>query len=193
MRPSRRTRSARRGARTAPAAQLVLATLRRRLGPWVGPMICAAIGLVALAAVAVAAPHLMPAPASATAGRDHPTATGPVAGSDQPPIVQAGVYALAGQPLPVPATVLHPTNMARTRNGDVVTAIYAGSLTTQPQVGALFVLQDDFARGQQTKHLYQTPQPVGALTILAVNGSVLSLTSPSGAGTFDLSTGTFQF
>lgn len=193
MRPSRRTRSARRGARTGPAAWLMPATLRRRLGPWAGPVIFAAIGLAALAAVALAAPHLTPAPSGATAGRADPTQTAPVAGAGQPPVVQAGVYSLAGQPLPVPANVLHPTNMARTRTGGLVTAVYAGSLTTQPQVGALFVLQDDFARGQQTKHLYQTPQPVGALTILAVHGSVLSLTSPSGDGTFDLSTGAFQF
>lgn len=188
MRQSTRTRGTRRSARHVSASRLALVAIRRRLGPWAGPVLFAVIGLAGLTAVAVAAPHLTPA----STGHAQAAMTAPAQGSGPPPTVQAGVFSLAGQPLPIPANVLRPTNMARAQDGSVVTAVYAGSLTRQPQMGALFVLRDDFATGQQTRHLYTTPRPVGALTILAVNGSVLTLTFPGGGGTFDLRTGVFQ-
>ncbi|HEX9057743.1 MAG TPA: hypothetical protein VF818_09445 [Ktedonobacterales bacterium] len=193
MRHTSNPRSVRRGARPVSASRLALAGLRRRLGPWAGPAIFAALALVTLAAAAIVAPHVTPAIATVPAGPAQPLTTSNGADASQPPDLQLGVFSLTGQPLPVPAYVLRPTNMARTRDGSVVTTVYAGALASHPQVGALFVLRDDYTTGQQTKHLYQTSRPVGALTIVAARGSALSLTFPGGGGTFDLSTGTFNF
>jgi hypothetical protein len=66
-------------------------------------------------------------------------------------------------------------------------------MTRMPQVGAIFLLQQQLVTGAQTTHLYQTPQAVGSLTIRAVQGMALSLTTSSQQGTFDLRTGLFHF
>ncbi len=194
MRHTSNRRSVRRGARRVTASSNGLAGLRHRLGPWAGPAIFAALALVTLAAAAaIVAPHVTPAIATVPAGPAQPLATSNGMDAGQPPDLQLGVFSLTGQPLPVPAYVLRPTNMARTRDGSAVMTVYAGALASHPQVGALFVLRDDYATGRQTKHLYQTARPVGALTILAARGSALSLTFPGGGGSFDLNAGTFNF
>jgi hypothetical protein len=193
MRHTSNLRSVRRGARPGSTSHLALAGLRRRLGPWAGPVLFAALALVTLAVIAIAAPRQKPSAANLPAGPAQPLATSNGTAVGQPPDLQMGVFSVAGQPLPVPAYVLRPTNMARTRAGSAVMTVYAGALASHPQVGALFVLRDDYTTGQQTKQLYQTSRPVGALTIVAARGSALSLTFPGGGGSFDLSTGTFNF
>jgi hypothetical protein len=105
-----------------------------------------------------------------------------------------GIFPLsAGGPIPVPANVLHPTNVARVVVNNVLTSIYAGSMTRTPAIGALAILQENLTTGQQSLHLYQTSQPVGALTILAMHNDILTLSTPNAHGTFDLGTDQFHF
>jgi len=99
----------------------------------------------------------------------------------------------AGGPIPVSASVFHPTTIAHVVIKDVFISIYAGSLTRMPAIGALAILQENLATGQQSLHLYQTAQPVGSLTILTVRNTLLTLSAPKATGTFNLSTDQFHF
>jgi len=116
-------------------------------------------------------------------------------GSDTPGAQQTtGIFPLSvGGPIPVPANVLHPTNIARVIVKSVLTSIYAGSLTRTPSLGALAILQENLTTGQQSLHLYQTSQPVGALTILTVHNDILTLATQKGNGSFNLATDRFHF
>jgi hypothetical protein len=106
----------------------------------------------------------------------------------------AGIFPLsAGGPIPVPANVLHPTNIARVLVKNVLTSIYAGSMTREPATGALAILQENLMTGQQSLHLYQTSQPVGSLTILAVQNDILTFSFAKAKGTFNLATDQFHF
>lgn len=108
--------------------------------------------------------------------------------------IRTGIFSLSThEPLPIPANVLHPTNMARVVTNNVMTAIYAGFMTREPARGALFVLQENLTTGQETTHIYQMPQPAGALTILAIENQTLRLSLPNGKVTFDLQTTQFHF
>ncbi len=107
---------------------------------------------------------------------------------------QVGVFSLSsGGPIPVPANVLHPNNIARVVVNNVLTSIYAGSMTRAPETGALAILQENLVTGQESLHIYQTPQPIGALTILALHNNILTFSAPKAHGTFDLKTDQFQF
>ena len=107
---------------------------------------------------------------------------------------QVGVFSLSsGGPIPVPANVLHPNNIARVVVNNVLTSIYAGFMTRAPETGALAILQENLVTGQESLHIYQTPQPIGALTILALHNNILTLSAPKAHGTFDLKTDQFQF
>ena len=116
-------------------------------------------------------------------------------GGDPPGAQQrTGIFPLsAGGPIPVPASVLHPTNIARVLVKNVLMSIYAGSMARTPAIGALAILQENITTGQQSLHLYQTSQPVGALTILAVQNDILILSTPKASGTFHLGTDQFHF
>jgi hypothetical protein len=105
-----------------------------------------------------------------------------------------GVFSLsAGGPIPVPANVLHPTNIARVVVNNVLTSIYAGSMTRTPSIGALAILQENLTTGEQSLHFYSTSQPMGEITILAVQNGMLTFSTPNARGTFDLSTKQFHF
>lgn len=105
-----------------------------------------------------------------------------------------GIFPLAtGGPIPVPANVLHPTNIARVILANELISIYAGSMARTPAIGVLAVLQENLITGQQSLHLYQTAQPVGALTILNVQQHILTIASAKTKGTFDLNTDQFLF
>lgn len=105
-----------------------------------------------------------------------------------------GIFPLStGGPIPVPANVLLPTNIARIASASELTSIYAGSMARKPTIGVLAILQENLLTGQQSLHLYQTPQPVGALTILAMKQGILTIASPKAKGTFDLMTHQFHF
>lgn len=105
-----------------------------------------------------------------------------------------GVFPLAfGGPIPVPANVLHPTNIARLVRKNEMTTIYAGSLVQTPTTGVLAILQENLTTGQQSLHLYRTAQPVQALTILSIHQDMLILSSPTTRGTFDLVRDQFHF
>src|SRR6266566_3023477 len=107
---------------------------------------------------------------------------------------EVGVFSLSsGGPIPVPANVLHPNNIARVVVNNVLTSIYAGSMTRAPETGALAMLQENLVTGQESLHIYQTPQPIGALTILALHNNILTFSAPKAHGTFDLKTDQFQF
>lgn len=112
------------------------------------------------------------------------------------PALPTGIFpATKGGPVPIPANVLTPTNMARIVARNIVTNIYAGFMTRSPQTGALAVLQENLITGQESLHIYQTARPVGALTIRAIqkNGLLLSAAHTPGDGTFDLKTDQFHF
>jgi hypothetical protein len=105
-----------------------------------------------------------------------------------------GVFPLGfGGPIPIPANVLHPTNIARLVRKEEITTIYAGSLTQTPTTGVLAVLQENLTTGQQSLHLYRTTQPVQALTILSIHQDMLMLSSPTTRGSFDLVRDQFHF
>src|SRR5437667_174614 len=118
----------------------------------------------------------------------------PIGGDTPGPQQTTGIFPLsAGGPIPVPANVLHPTNIARVVVNNVLTSIYAGFMTRTPALGALAILQENLSTGQQSLHLYQTSQPVGALTILAVHNDILTFSTPKAKGTFNLTTDQFHF
>ena len=111
-----------------------------------------------------------------------------------PQPAQLGVFSLSsGGPLPVPETVLHPTNIARVMLNTTLISVYAGSMTQHPQVGILCVLREDLTTGQSSLQVYQAPHPEGPLTILAVQNTTLKLADPKTQGSFDLSTNQFQW
>jgi len=66
-------------------------------------------------------------------------------------------------------------------------------MTRAPETGALAMLQENLVTGQESLHIYQTPQPIGALTILALHNNILTFSAPKAHGTFDLKTDQFQF
>ena len=105
-----------------------------------------------------------------------------------------GVFSLTeGGPIPVPANVLHPTNIARVVANNMLTSIYAGAMTRTPAIGAIAILEENITTGVQSLHIYQTTQPVGAVTILAIHDGILMLSTPTAHGTFDLHTNQFRF
>src|SRR5712692_576270 len=128
-----------------------------------------------------------------------PPVTGTIAtmpfGGSTPGVPQTtGIFALSmGGPIPVPANVLSPSNIARVVSTNVLTSIYAGSMTRAPAIGALAILRENLTTGQQSLHLYQTTQPVGTLTILAVHNDILTLSTPKARGIFDLKADQFHF
>ena len=111
-----------------------------------------------------------------------------------PQHTQLGVFALSsGGPLPVPESVLHPTNIARVMLGSTLVSVYAGSMSSSPQEGILCVLREDLTTGTLHLQVYQGPSTGGALTILSVQKSVLKIANTKMQGSFDLNTNTFQW
>ena len=111
-----------------------------------------------------------------------------------PQQTQYGVFALSsGGPLPVPESILHPTNIARVMLGSTLVSVYAGSMSSNPQEGILCVLREDLTTGQMHLQVYQGSQTGGALTILSIQKSVLKVANTKMQGSFDLNTNTFQW
>ncbi len=111
-----------------------------------------------------------------------------------PQSTQYGVFPLSsGGPLPVPESVLRPTNIARVMLNSALISVYAGSMAKNAQAGILCVLREDITTGEMHIQVYQGPQTGGALTILAVQKNVLSIKNMSMQGTFDLNTNTFHW
>ena len=105
-----------------------------------------------------------------------------------------GIFTLAsGGPIPVPANVFHPSNIARLVLHNELMSIYAGAMTRTPATGVIAILQENLTTGQQSLHIYQTTQPVGALTILAIHSEMLTVSTSQGHGTFNLTTHQFHF
>ncbi len=105
-----------------------------------------------------------------------------------------GIFPLAsGGPIPVPANVLHPSNIARVVLHDQLISIYAGAMARTPSIGAIAILQETLTTGQQSLNIYQTPQPVGTITILSIHNEVLTFSTINGRGTFNLITHQFLF
>src|SRR5579872_6950702 len=143
-------------------------------------------------------------PAKSAAGTSHASSNGGLSAQSLlagntpgiQPTMPTGIFpSTKGGPVPIPANVLTPTNMARIVINNIVTNIYAGSMTRSPQTGALAVLQENLITGKESMHIYQTAQPVGALTIRALrkNSLLLSASHAPGSGTFDLKTDQFHF
>ncbi len=111
-----------------------------------------------------------------------------------PQQTQFGVFPLSsGGPLPVPESVLKPTNIARVMLTSTLVSVYAGSMTRNPQAGILCVLRENLTTGDMHIQMYQGPQTGGALTILAVQKNVLIIRNAKMQGVFDLSTNTFHW
>jgi hypothetical protein len=105
-----------------------------------------------------------------------------------------GVFSLAsGGPIPVPANVFHPSNIARVVLHNELMSIYAGAMTRTPTIGAIAILQENTTTGQQSLTIYQTAQPVGSLTVLAIHNETLTVSTSAGNGTFNLITHQFHF
>ncbi len=111
-----------------------------------------------------------------------------------PQHTQFGVFPLSsGGPLPVPESVLRPTNIARGMLGSTLVSVYAGSMTKNPQAGILCVLRENLTTGEIHLQVYQGPQTEGALTILAVQKNILKIANAKTQGSFDLNTNTFHW
>ncbi len=114
--------------------------------------------------------------------------------SSTPQTTQLGVFSLTeGGPLPVPETILHPTNIARLMLNSTLVSVYAGSMAQNPQAGILCVLQENLTTGQLNLQVYQDPRADGPLTILAIQNTKLKLTDTTSEGYFDLTTNQFQW
>ena len=134
-----------------------------------------------------ATPTSIPSPSSAVSAT-------PTLVPSTPQTVQTGVFPLSsGGPIPVSESILHPTNIARTTLNGSLVSIYAGSLAADPQQGVLCVLHENLTTGQFNIQVYQSPRRAGALTILAIQGTTLTLTDSQGQGTFDLATNQFRW
>ena len=133
----------------------------------------------------------------ATVSTIHTTPTAPVTPTliaSTPQSTQYGVFPLSsGGPLPVPESVLRPTNIARVMLNSTLISVYAGAMANNAQAGILCVLREDVTTGEMHIQVYQGPQTGGALTILAVQKNVLSIKNMSTQGTFDLNTNTFHW
>ncbi|HLJ34362.1 MAG TPA: hypothetical protein VKU38_11945 [Ktedonobacteraceae bacterium] len=156
---------------------------------------------VCLMLVALAASHRQIAPDTATVsspvlsatGRYTPTSAGS-SGATQSVRRTTGIFSLdSGGPIPVPATVLHPSNIARVVLHNELMSIYAGAMTRTPTIGVIAILQENLTTGQQSLNLYQTAQPAGTLTILAIQNEILTFSTSEGHGTFNLDTHQFHF
>jgi hypothetical protein len=111
-----------------------------------------------------------------------------------PQTVQTGVFPLSsGGPPPVSASILHPTNIARTLLNGTLVSIYAGSLAADPQQGVLCILRENLTTGQFNIQLYQSPRRGGPLTIVAIHNTTLNIADSQARGTFDLTTNQFQW
>ncbi len=157
-----------------------------------------------LVLVAFAASHRQIAPDTATVSSPVPSVTGTYAptftastgssGNTQGVQRTTGIFSLdSGGPIPVPANVLHPSNIARVVLHNELMSIYAGAMTRTPTIGAIAILQENLTTGQQSLNLYQTAQPAGTLTILAIHDEILMLSTSEGHGTFNLNTHQFHF
>ncbi len=157
----------------------------------------------------IVTPTASPESTNKQAGLLHPTATPtqtivaatPTSVASTPTLVastpqhtQYGVFPLSsGGPLPVPESVLRPTNIARVMLGSTLVSVYAGSMSSNPQEGILCVLREDITTGALHLQVYQGPSTGGALTILSVQKSVLKIANAKMQGSFDLNTNTFQW
>ena len=134
-----------------------------------------------------ATPTSIPSPSSAVSAT-------PTLVPSTPQTVQTGVFPLSsGGPIPVSESILHPTNIARTTLNGSLVSIYAGSLAADPQQGVLCVLHENLTTGQFNIQVYQSPRRAGKLTILAIQGTTLTLTDSQGQGIFDLATNQFRW
>ena len=60
-------------------------------------------------------------------------------------------------------------------------------------IGAIAILQENTTTGQQSLTIYQTAQPVGPITVLAIHNEMLTISTSAGHGTFNLVTHQFHF
>ncbi len=118
----------------------------------------------------------------------------PTLSPSTPQPTRFGVFPLAaGGPLPVPESILRPTNIARLQINTTLISVYAGSMAQNPQAGILCVLRENLTTGQLTLQVYQSPRADGPLTILAIRQTKLKITDSKSVGYFDLVTNTFQW
>ena len=155
---------------------------------------------VCLLLVAFAVSHKQVAPDAPTVNPTVPAIVNtavPIAvngGNTQSVQQTTGIFSLAsGGPIPVPANVFHPGNIARVVLHNELMSIYAGAMTRTPTIGAIAILQENTVTGQQSLTIYQTAQPVGSLTVLAIHNETLTISTLAGHGTFNLLTHQFHF
>src|SRR5579875_2777681 len=162
-------------------------------GRAIRPLLTALLALVIIATVAAGIMiwlHTSTGSGQGAATRSHPASPIPVGSQGaQAPIasqIRTGVFTLSdGGPIPVPANVLKPVNLARTVLNNEVYSIYAGALT---------VLQENLQSGRQSLHTYQSPRHEGTLTIQSLQQNIVIFSAADGGqGRFNLFTGQFQF
>lgn len=94
--------------------------------------------------------------------------------------------ALGGAPVPISAARAKITNLWMGQFGQNYVSVYAGSVTTDPQQGALWVATINPQTGESTQQEFDTPQKLGALNITSVTGPTVAFTYPGGKASFDL-------
>ncbi|MEO8973295.1 MAG: hypothetical protein ABI406_17050 [Ktedonobacteraceae bacterium] len=164
-------------------------------------LVVIAMLVVCLALVAFAASHKQSAPDTPAVNSSVPSITGTStstltgsSGDIQGVQQTTGIFSLSsGGPIPVPANVLHPSNIARVVLHNELISIYAGAMTRTPTIGAIAILQENLTTGQQSLNICQTTKSVGPLTILAIHNETLTFSSSEGHGTFNLLTHQFHF
>jgi hypothetical protein len=101
---------------------------------------------------------------------------------------------LGGVPVPFSAATFQVTNMWMDLRGQVEIHVYAGSVPSDPQQGALVVTRTNAVTGEDLPGAGQftTSSKVGALTLTSVRGNTVSFTYAGGSGTFNLVSGDFS-
>lgn len=101
---------------------------------------------------------------------------------------------LGGVPVPFPADVFHVTNMWLDLQAGVFISIYAGSLGSDPDQGAIVVerINGETGRDLPGSGLFPTPTKAGPVTLTVIRGSVVYFTNRVGNGTFNLVTDAYS-
>ena len=101
---------------------------------------------------------------------------------------------LGGVPVPAPTSSFEVTNMWMDRRGSTYLNVYAGSLPSEAERGALLVTRVNTVTAADLagSGLFEAPKGIGPLRLTGVDGEGVSFEYPGGSGTFDLAAGRFS-
>lgn len=101
---------------------------------------------------------------------------------------------LGGVPVPFSSAQFTLTNMWQDLRGTTYYSVYAGSVPSNPDVGALDIslVDGDTGEPETGSGTFDAPGATGALSLTAVHGDIVSFSFSGGTGTFDLRSDTFK-